>query len=163
MATAGHNLSEYNAEELSINPQWRFAILQAQWNAEITDALASGAKSVFSELGFPEEQIEHFTVPGAVELTYGAKKLCQAEKYQAILAIGNVIQGETRHFDFVCESVTQGITRLNLEYDTPVIFCVLTDNHIEQSRARSGGEHGNKGSEAAVAAIKMGALRERLG
>jgi 6,7-dimethyl-8-ribityllumazine synthase len=96
--------------------------------------------------------------PGAVELTYGAKCLHENEEPDAVIVVGCVIQGETKHFDYVCQSVTYGITELNLSYDAPTIFCVLTDNTIEQSRARSGGIHGNKGVEAAVAALKMMAL-----
>ena len=93
-------------------------------------------------------------------LIYGCKKMIETQKVDAIIAIGNVIQGETKHFDFVCDGVTQGIKDLNVKYDVPVIFCVLTDNNKQQSLERSGGIHGNKGIESAVAAIKMAALRE---
>ena len=98
-------------------------------------------------------------VPGSFELIYGAK-VVQASDVDVVITIGCIIQGETNHFDYVCQGVTQGIKDLNIQQDIPVIFCVLTDNNIEQSRARSGGEHGNKGTEAAIAAIKMAQLRK---
>lgn len=163
MATAGTNLSEFNPEDLPNANGMRFACVVSEWNDEITSALYEGAKSTLMACGAAGHDITHVKVPGAVEITFAAKRLCASEKYDAIIAIGNVIQGETRHFDFVCNSVTQGITELNLRYNTPVIFCVLTDNNIEQSRARSGGIHGNKGTEAAVAALKMAGLRKLIG
>lgn len=162
MATAGHNLSAINPDLLPSGQGMKIACVVAEWNSEITHALYEGAKEALQACGVLPNDIHHFTVPGTVEITYAAKKLCQGEHYNAIIAIGNVIQGQTRHFDFVCDSVTQGVTQLNLDYDTPVIFCVLTDNTIEQSRARSGGEHGNKGVEAAAAAIQMAGLRNLL-
>jgi 6,7-dimethyl-8-ribityllumazine synthase len=108
--------------------------------------------------GIDPEHIISIDVPGAVELTYAAKRIHEQEEPDAVIIVGCVIQGETKHFDYVCQSVTYGVTELNLSYDAPTIFCVLTDNTIEQSRARSGGVHGNKGTEAAVAALKMMAL-----
>ena len=98
-------------------------------------------------------------MPGSFELVYGAKKM-QQQFVDAVIAIGSVIQGETKHFDFVCEGVTQGIKDLNILHDVPVIFCVLTDNTMQQAIERSGGKHGNKGTEAAIAAIKMAQLRK---
>ncbi len=163
MATAGNNLSQFNPEELPSATGMRFACVVSEWNNEITSALYEGAKNTLLACGAAGHDVTQVKVPGAVELTYAAKRLCQSEKFDAIIAIGNVIQGETKHFDFVCNSVTQGITELNLRFDTPVIFCVLTDNNIEQSRARSGGVHGNKGIEAAVAALKMAGLRKIIG
>lgn len=159
MATAGVDLSAFNKEELPDTSGMRFGIVVAEWNEEITEALYQGAFDTFIATGTPERQITRINVPGTFELVYGAKQLCEKDIFDAVVVIGNVIQGETRHFDFVCEGVTQGVVDLNVRYDTPVIFCVLTDNNIEQSRARSGGEHGNKGVECAVAAVKMAALR----
>jgi 6,7-dimethyl-8-ribityllumazine synthase len=102
-----------------------------------------------------------WNVPGSFELVYGAKKMSESfPMLDAILVVGVVIQGETKHFDFVCQGVTQGVMDLNVQGDIPIIFCVLTDNHIEQSIARSGGKHGNKGTEAAIAAIKMAQLKK---
>jgi len=106
------------------------------------------------------ENIIKWDVPGSFELIYGSKKMLE-QNVDVVIAIGCVIQGETKHFDFVCEGVTQGIKALNLTSDTPVIFCVLTDNTKQQSIDRSGGKHGNKGTEAAIAAIKMAELRRK--
>ena len=159
MATAGTDLSAFNKEELPDTSGMRFGIVVAEWNSEITEALYQGAFDTLIATGTPERQISRIDVPGTFELVYGAKILCEKDIFDAIIVIGTVIQGETRHFDFVCQGVTQGIAELNVRFDTPTIFCVLTDNTIEQSRARSGGEHGNKGVECAVAAVKMAALR----
>ena len=159
MATAGVDLSAFNKEELPDTSGMRFGIVVAEWNEEITEALYQGAFDTLIATGTPERQITRINVPGTFELVFGAKLLCEKDIFDAVIVIGTVIQGETRHFDFVCEGVTQGVVDLNVRYDTPVIFCVLTDNNIEQSRARSGGKHGNKGVECAVAAVKMAALR----
>ncbi len=163
MATEGTNLSHYDPESLPKAGGMRFACVVSEWNSEITSALYKGALEVLINCGAARHDVVHIPVPGAFELTFAAKRLCQSRKYDAVIAIATVIQGETKHFDYVCQSVTEGITQLNLTYDTPVIFCVLTDNNIEQSRARSGGQHGNKGIEAAVAALKMAGLKKVLG
>ncbi len=162
MATAAVNLSDFDADKLPDTSGMKFGLVVAEWNAEITEALYQGAFDTLKATGTPEQNISRINVPGTFELVYGAKLLCEKDLFDAIVVIGNVIQGETRHFDFVCDGVTQGVQDLNVRYDTPVIFCVLTDNNIEQSRARSGGKHGNKGVECAVAAIKMAALRRSL-
>lgn len=162
MATAGHDLSAIDPSQLPDGAEMKIACVVAEWNREITDALYEGAKEALLACNVLPLNIHHYGVPGTVEITYAAKKLCESERYDAVIAIGNVIQGETKHFDFVCDSVTQGITELNLRFDTPVIFCVLTDNNIEQSRARAGGKHGNKGVEAAGAAVRMAGLRRLL-
>lgn len=159
MATAAVNLSEFDSTSLPDVAGKRFGLVVAEWNDEITSALHQGALDTLKAVGVPSDQITSLAVPGTFELVYGAKLLCEKGNYDAIVVIGTVIQGETRHFDFVCEGVTQGVKDLNIKYDTPVIFCVLTDNNIEQSRARAGGKHGNKGVECAVAAIKMSALK----
>ena len=162
MATAGNNLSQYDPEALPKATNMRFACVVSEWNHDVTDALYLGAKEALEACGAAKMDIRHISVPGAVELTYACKKLCESDEYDAIIAIGNVIQGETKHFDFVCNSVTQGVTELNLRFDTPVIFCVLTDNNKQQSLDRAGGKHGNKGIEAAVAALKMAGLRKTV-
>ncbi len=162
MATAGTNLSSFDKASLPDSSGMRFGLVVSEWNTEITGNLYQGAFQTLTDNGTPAAQITKIEVPGTFELVYGAKKLCEQNAFDAIIAIGCVIQGETRHFDFVCQGVTQGIQYLNVKYDTPVIFCVLTDKNIEQSRARSGGKHGNKGVECAVAAIKMGALKKKV-
>ena len=157
MATT--NLSDYNKEELPNAKDFRFGLVVSEWNSEITDNLKKGAVETRLDCGALEVNIATWNVPGSFELVFGCKKMIQSEKLDAIIAIGNVIQGETKHFDFVCEGVTQGIIDLNVKYDVPVIFCVLTDNTKQQSLDRSGGKLGNKGVECAVAAIKMAAIK----
>lgn len=159
MATSAVNLSDFEKEKLPDTSGMRFGIVVAEWNAEITEALYEGAAETLKATGTPQKQITRINVPGSFELPFGAKLLCEKDLFDAVIVIGCVIRGETSHFDFVCEGVTYGVQELNLKYDTPVIFCVLTDNNIEQSKARSGGEHGNKGVESAVSAIKMASLR----
>lgn len=161
MATAGNNLSAYDKETIPNSKDFKFGIVVSEWNDEITEGLWQGAFDALKDCGAINENIVRWNVPGAFELIYGAKKMTQSyDMLDAIIVIGTVIQGETKHFDFVCEGVTQGIKDLNINQDIPVIFCVLTDNTIAQSRARSGGVHGNKGTEAAIAAIKMAQLRK---
>ncbi|MCP9200909.1 6,7-dimethyl-8-ribityllumazine synthase [Gramella sp. GC03-9] len=161
MATEAKNLSEYDKNSIPNAKNFRFGIVVSEWNDEITEGLFQGAFDAFIENGVLKENIVRWNVPGSFELIYGCKKMQESfDMLDAVIAVGSVIQGETKHFDFVCEGVTQGIKDLNVQNDIPVIFCVLTDNNIEQSRARSGGKHGNKGTEAAIAAIKMAQLRK---
>jgi 6,7-dimethyl-8-ribityllumazine synthase len=156
MATENKNLSNYNKSELPNVSQLSFGIVVSEWNEQITEGLFEGAKNTLLDNDVLPTNIIRWNVPGSFELIYGCSKMMQKyPELSAIIAIGSVIQGETKHFDFVCEGVTQGIKDLNLSGTIPVIFCVLTDNNIQQSIDRSGGKHGNKGVEAAVAAIKM--------
>lgn len=131
----------------------RVGIVVAEWNSHITYALLSGARKVFNEEGY--DRVDVFHVPGAVELTFAASRLINEKKYDAVIVFGCVIRGDTPHFDYVCQSVTQGITHLNTLYATPVIFGVLTVENEQQALDRAGGVLGNKGSEAAETAIKM--------
>lgn len=133
----------------------RFALVVSEWNAHITDALAQGARDTLIHLGVKSEDIENFAVPGSFELIHGCKVVASSLEYDAVIAIGSVIRGETAHFDFVCQGVTHGIAELNAHGKTPVIFCVLTDDTEQQSLDRCGGKLGNKGDEAALAAVKM--------
>ena len=158
MATENKNLSVYDKSKIPNAKDLRFGIVVSEWNGEMTEALAQGAKEALLDCGALPEHILRWNVPGSFELTFGCKKMIQTEKLDAVVAIGSVIRGETSHFDFVCSATAQGIKDLNVAYDVPVIFCVLTDDNIEQSRARSGGKHGNKGTEAAIAAIQMAVL-----
>jgi 6,7-dimethyl-8-ribityllumazine synthase len=157
MATT--NFSKYNKDTIPNANNFRFGIVISEWNPDITENLFKGAKETLELHGVPSSNIKRVNVPGSFELIYGCKQLVKTQNFDAIIAIGNVIQGETKHFDFVCSGVTQGIKDLNVLFDTPVIFCVLTDNTKQQSIDRSGGKHGNKGVECAIAAIKMAALR----
>lgn len=163
MATAGKNLSAIEKESTPSATLFNFGIVVSEWNNEITDALSKGAKEALIELGASSRNVHVHSVPGSFELPIGVKLLIESGHYDAVIAIGSVIQGETRHFEFVCQAVAQGVKDVSLATGVPVIFCVLTDDTIEQSRARSGGKHGNKGVEAAVAAVKMAHLRSKLG
>ncbi|QXP79608.1 MULTISPECIES: 6,7-dimethyl-8-ribityllumazine synthase [Winogradskyella] len=165
MATANHNLSEYDKTTIPNAKDFRFGIVVSEWNDEVTEGLWQGAFDALLDCGAIKQNIVRWNVPGAFELTYGAARMSKSiyansGMLDAIIVIGCVIQGETKHFDFVCEGVTQGIKDLNVKGDIPVIFCVLTDNNKQQSLDRSGGIHGNKGTEAAIAAIKMAVLRK---
>lgn len=133
----------------------RVAIVAAEWNGHITGALTQGALDLFHKEGFKDEDIDVYDVPGAVELTFAASQLIESSLYDAIIVFGCVIRGGTPHFDYVCQSVTQGITQLNADCDIPVIFGVLTVDCEQDALDRAGGKLGNKGTEAAEAAIKM--------
>lgn len=156
MATV--NLSQYDKNTIPNAKNFRFGIVVSEWNDNITEGLYKGAEETLIAHGVLPENVIRWNVPGSYELIYGSKKM-QEQKVDAVIAIGSVIQGETKHFDFVCDAVAHGIKDLNVTGDTPVIFCVLTDDNVQQSIDRSGGKHGNKGVEAAVAAIKMATLR----
>lgn len=158
MATANKNLSAYDKNAIPNAKDLRFGIVVSEWNKEITEALFEGAREALLDCGALPENMLRWNVPGSFELTYGCKKMIQTQNVDAIIAIGSVIRGETSHFDFVCSATAQGIMDLNVNYDVPVIFCVLTDDNIQQSRDRSGGKHGNKGAEAAIVAIQMAVL-----
>ena len=159
MATMNNNLSDYNLEEIPNSEGLRFAVIVSEWNNHITDSLFKGAEEALLNCGVKENDIVRIDVPGSFELVYGAK-LASKYNYDAIICIGSVIKGETDHFDFVCNAVSLGIKDLNLQLNIPVIFGVLTDNIEQQAIDRSGGEHGNKGVEAAITAIKMAHLNK---
>jgi len=160
MATVNKHLSTYDKATIPNAKDFRFGIVVSQWNDTITNALFEGAYQTLIELGVAQDQILKYDVPGSFELIYGSKKM-QQQQVDAVIAIGSVIQGETKHFDFVCEAVSQGIKDLNVQHEVPVIFCVLTDNTLQQAQDRSGGKHGNKGVEAAVAAVQMAHLSKQ--
>jgi 6,7-dimethyl-8-ribityllumazine synthase len=161
VATANKNLSNYDKNKIPNAKDFRFGIVVSQWNDKITNGLYDGAEAALLDCGARLENIIRWDVPGSFELIYGAKRMADTQNVDAVITIGCVIKGETMHFEFVCEGVTQGIKDLNLQGDIPVIFCVLTDNNEQQSIDRSGGIHGNKGTEAAVAAIMMAELRRK--
>lgn len=158
MATQHQNLSDFDISSLPDAKHLRIGLVVAEWNSQITEKLKEGALNTLKTCGLAENNITIWRVPGSFELTYGCKKMINQLKPDALIAIGCIIRGETSHFDYVCGSVTQGITALNLQADVPVIFCVLTDDHLQQSMDRAGGKHGNKGVEAAVSALKMATL-----
>jgi 6,7-dimethyl-8-ribityllumazine synthase len=161
MATANKNLSNYDKNSLPNAKDFRFGIVVSEWNDTITNGLYNGAETALLDCGALSQNIIRWNVPGSFELIYGAKKMIETQKVDVVITIGCVIKGETMHFEFVCEGVTQGIKDLNVLSDVPTIFCLLTDNTEQQSIDRSGGIHGNKGTEAAIAAIKMAFLRQQ--
>ena len=158
MATALSNLSDYNAEDVPNANGLRIGLIVSQWNKEITHSLYKGAVETLISHGVKDQDIITFHVPGSFELPFGASKMIDKHAPDAVIVIGSVIQGETKHFDFVCQATAQGVMDLNIQTQTPVIFCVLTDNTLQQAQDRSGGKHGNKGVEAAVTAIQMATL-----
>ncbi len=161
MATANTNLSAYDKNTIPNAKDFRFGIVVSEWNHNITEGMFQGAFDALKDCGVINENIVRWNVPGSFELIFGCKQITQSyDMLDAVIAIGSVIQGETKHFDYVCEAVSQGIKDLNVHGNIPVIFCVLTDNNMQQSIDRSGGKHGNKGTEAAIAAIKMAQLRK---
>jgi 6,7-dimethyl-8-ribityllumazine synthase len=159
---ATKNLSEYDLTTVPSAEAMKFGIVVAEWNYEITGALAQGAAETLKRHGAKDENIIVKHVPGTFELTLGAQFLAEFAEVDAIIVLGCVIQGETRHFDFICQGVTQGITNLNIKYNKPFIFGVLTTDNQQQALDRAGGKLGNKGDEAAVTAIKMLALKNNL-
>ena len=133
----------------------KIGIVRAEWNGEITSRLLQGAIDSMKQYGYDESNMSIYHVPGSVELTFGAAQLVRSGNYDAVIVLGCVVRGETPHFDYVCQSVTQGVSTLNANYNVPVIFGVLTTESQEQAEDRAGGILGNKGSEAVETALKM--------
>lgn len=161
MATELKNLSSYDPDSIPNGKGKRIAIVVSEWNHSITGNLLKGAYNTLVKFGVDSNDIIVEYVPGSFELTFGAKVMIEKGNFDSVIILGCVIQGETPHFTFVCDSVTEGTTQLNLNYNVPVIFGLLTTNTQEQAIARSGGMHGNKGDEAAITALKMIELKER--
>jgi 6,7-dimethyl-8-ribityllumazine synthase len=155
MATAYHNLSDYDFSSVPDASEMKFGIVVSEWNSQITGALLNGAVSTLKKHGVKEDNILVKTVPVSFELTFGANQMIESTEVDAVIAIGCVIKGDTPHFDYVCMGVTQGITHLNVTGDIPVIYGLITTNTLEQAEDRSGGKLGNKGDECAITAIKM--------
>ena len=162
MATQLKNLSDFSETDVPSAAPYHFGIVVAEWNSEITNALYQGAYESLVEHGTLTQNIFTYSVPGSFELTSGADILLKNTKLDAIICLGCVIQGETRHFDFICNAVANGISNVAIKYSKPVIFGVLTTDNLQQALDRAGGKHGNKGVEAAITAIKMAALAETL-
>ena len=162
MTTKNKNLSKTEGNRVPSAKGMRFAVVYAEWNSEITQALCLGAKNTLIRYGADKENISEQAVPGSFELVLGAQLMAEKTYVDAVICIGCVIKGETPHFDFICGAVANGITQLNIKYNKPVIFGVLTTNNLKQAKDRAGGGHGNKGDEAAVTAIKMLELKSRV-
>lgn len=159
MSSELKNLSSYNKDEVPSGERCSFGIVVSDWNDEITNALLEGAVQTLIEHGTDEKDIHIQHVPGAFELPFGASELSNKKKFDAIICLGCIIQGETRHFEFIADAVANGIMQVSLKEELPVIFGVLTTNTLEQAKERSGGrKYGNKGVEAAITALKMSDL-----
>lgn len=155
MATNLKNLSEYTLRNTGSVSDKQFGVVVSEWNDQITGALLEGALETLKEQGVTKNKIKIHYVPGSFELPLGAQLLAQKKEFDAVICLGCVIQGETRHFDFICDAVAQGICNVGLKYNKPVVFGVLTTNTLQQALDRAGGKHGNKGEEAAITAVKM--------
>ena len=162
MATSLKNLSDYDLNSVPNASEMKFGIVVAEWNNNITEALFEGALKTLLQHGANEKNIVKRYVPGSFELTLGAQLIAENSDVDAVIILGTVIQGETRHFDFICQGVTQGITNLNIKFNLPFIFGLLTTDNKQQALDRAGGKHGNKGDEAAITAIKMIHLKNTL-
>ncbi len=162
MSTANHNLSLYNPAEIPSAENFRFAVLVADWNKEITSALCDGAVKTLIECRAKKENIAILYVPGSFELSGGAAMIASSGNYDAVICLGCIIQGETRHFDFIAQAVAIGLTNISIQYNLPVIFGVLTTDNMFQASERAGGKLGNKGVEAALTAIRMIELKKQL-
>jgi 6,7-dimethyl-8-ribityllumazine synthase len=156
------NLSDYDPDSVPDAGKMRFGIVVSDWNREVTWSLLSGALSTLKKHGATDKNIIVKHVPGSFELTLGAQFLAEYDDLDAVICLGCVVQGETPHFSYICQGVTHGITQLNLEYNIPFVFGVLTTNTLQQAVERAGGKLGNKGDEAAVTAIKMAALQQEM-
>jgi len=159
---ATKNLSSYDIENIPDAAKMRFGIVVSDWNKEVTWSLLDGAINTLKKHGVSDKSIIVKHVPGSFELTLGAQFLAEYDDFDAVICLGCVIQGETPHFTYICQGVTQGITQLNLEYNIPFIFGVLTTDSQQQAIDRAGGKLGNKGDEAAFSAIKMAALQREI-
>lgn len=162
MALKKKNLSEYKKITEKLSKDTTIGILVSEWNPEITESLCQAAIDTLISQGIKKSNIIIHHVPGSFELPLGAQYLIEYKNVDAAICLGCVIQGETRHFEFICQAVSQQIARLNLDYNIPVIFGVLTTNDFQQAMERAGGKHGNKGVESAAAAIKMLLLRDKV-
>jgi 6,7-dimethyl-8-ribityllumazine synthase len=161
MALKRTNLSEHTLTAVAGADKFSVSIVVSSWNPEITGALRDAAEKTLVQYGVKRKHIDIYEVPGSFELPLAAQLICESGLIDAVICIGCVIKGETPHFDYICQSVSQGITRVGLDYNMPVIFGVLTTSNHAQAMDRAGGKHGNKGVEAAVAALKMLDLKER--
>ncbi|MCB0770133.1 MAG: 6,7-dimethyl-8-ribityllumazine synthase [Flavobacteriales bacterium] len=159
MATAEHHLSHYDPTSVPSGAGLRFALVVSEWNHAITGSLLAGAQETLLKHGVADADLLVQWVPGSFELAMGAQLMLERGGFDGVICLGSVIRGETPHFDFVCHGTTQGIMSVGLKYNVPVIFGVLTDDTMQQALDRSGGKHGNKGVDCAVAVLKMAAMK----
>lgn len=162
MATVIKNLSNYDFNSVPSASSMKFGIVVSKWNENITESLFVGAKDALLKCGCNESNIIRKNVPGSFELPLAAQFFFELTDVDAVICLGSIVQGETKHFDYVCRSTAIGIKDVSLKYNKPVIFGVLTDNNMLQAIERSGGKYGNKGVEAAVSAVKMVDLKSKF-
>ena len=162
MSSSLKNLSDHDPATIPDGSMMKIGIVVSEWNENVTAALLEGTMDTLKKHGVREESIHVKAVPGSFELPYGARIVAEQFSPHAVICLGCVIRGETSHFDYICQGVSRGIMELNLDYDIPFIFGVLTTENLQQAQDRAGGKHGNKGDEAAVSALKMAALRNIL-
>ncbi len=155
MASSEKNLSDVKITKSKKASSFKIGLVVSEWNEQVTESLFSGAHKLLTEAGIPRENIERLDVPGSFELSLGSQWMAERKDIDAVICLGCVIQGETKHFDFICDAVANGITNVGLKYNKPVIFGVLTTNTLKQALDRAGGKHGNKGDEAAATALAM--------
>jgi 6,7-dimethyl-8-ribityllumazine synthase len=155
MASLDKNLSSYSLVNLKNVSEKKFGIVMSEWNNSVTESLLEGVLHTLLSHGVQKEYICTVQVPGSFELSLGAQRMAKKEEIDAVICLGCVIQGETRHFEFICNAVAHGLTQVSLKYEKPVVFGVLTTDTYQQALDRAGGKHGNKGDEAAITAIKM--------
>ncbi len=163
MATTNQNLSIFDIDSLGDCSSLRIGIVSSEWNGEVTDALLKGAKETLGKAGVSESNIHIIKVPGSFELVAGGRLIASQHGLDAVICLGCVVQGETRHFDFICQAVATGLAELNVISGIPFIFGVLTTDNQQQALERAGGKHGNKGAEAAYTALRMGLLKKKSG
>ncbi len=154
MSSIDKNLSEFTAP-LPKLPGKRIAVVVSEWNTEVTSSLLQGCVKTLEKGGISQSDVVIVNVPGSFELILGSQKMAMKSDIDAVICLGCVIQGETRHFDFICQGVADGIAQVGLKFNKPVVFGVLTTNNQAQALERAGGVHGNKGSEAAYTALRM--------
>ena len=162
MAVKKSGQFDFDKKDFDWAKKLHFGIAKATWNNEITDKLFDGAMEVFNHIGIPKKNIISVEVPGSFELPLVAQNLVVKKKIAAVLCLGCVIKGDTPHFDYVCKATVDGILRVSLDFNKPVIFGVITANNLQQAKDRAGGKHGNKGEEAAVTAIQMAEIKRNL-
>ena len=159
MASSEKNLSDVKFSQSKNFENLKIGIVVSDWNEQITEALYSGAFQTLVKAGVTRDNIERMNVPGSFELSLGSQWMAEKKSIDAVICLGCVIQGDTKHFDFICDAVAQGITKVSLKHNKPVIFGVLTTNNMKQALDRAGGKHGNKGDEAAATALGMLAIK----
>ncbi|MBC8048474.1 MAG: 6,7-dimethyl-8-ribityllumazine synthase [Fimbriimonadaceae bacterium] len=162
MATRNRNLSSYAEGTIPSGADFTIGIIVSEWNSDITNVLYEGCLKTLLENNASKEKIITIKVPGSFELPSAAQLLLESRELDAVICLGCIIKGDTKHDEYIATAVSHGIMIVSIDYSTPVIFGVLTTDNLEQAQERAGGKHGNKGDEAAISALKMAAIRQNL-